>query len=149
MRAVAQRVTQARVTVEGEVVGEIGPGLLVYLGAGRGDEERDVDYVARKLVGLRIFPDAEDRMSLSVQDTRGAVLIVSQFTLYGDVRKGRRPSFDAACEPERARELYEQVCERVRGLGVEVSTGRFRASMRVSGDVEGPVTILIDSRKEF
>lgn len=149
MRAVAQRVTEAEVVVDGEIVGRIGRGLLVYLGAGQGDGDKDVDYMARKLVGLRIFPDDDDRMSRSVQDVDGGMLIVSQFTLFGDVRKGRRPSFDAACEPELARTLVQQVCDRVVELGTPVETGRFRASMSVRGAVDGPVTILVDSRKEF
>jgi D-tyrosyl-tRNA(Tyr) deacylase len=149
MRAVAQRVSSARVVVESEVVGEIGPGLLVYLGAGKKDGETEAEWMAGKLAGLRIFPDEADRMARDVRETGGAVLVVSQFTLYGDVRRGRRPSFDDAGEPERARELYELVCEKLRGLGLVVATGRFRAMMDVQCSVAGPVTILIDSQKQF
>lgn len=135
--------------VESEVVGEIGKGLLVYLGAGRGDAEAEAEWMAGKLAGLRVFPDDADRMSRDVRDAGGAVLVVSQFTLYGDVRRGRRPSFDDAAEPERARELYELVCTTLRGLGLTVATGRFRAMMDVQSSVDGPVTILIDSEKKF
>jgi len=153
MRAVAQRVSSARVLVESdaesEVVGEIGAGLLVYLGAGRRDSEAEAEWMASKLAGLRVFADEADKMSLDVRDAGGAVLVVSQFTLYGDVRRGRRPSFDDAAEPERARELYELVCEKLRGLGLTVATGRFRAMMDVQCSVAGPVTILIDSEKTF
>src|SRR5690349_1678335 len=131
MRAVAQRVSSAKVVVESEIVGEIGKGLLVYLGAGRGDGEAQAEWMAGKLAGLRIFPDQQDKMSRDVRDAGGAVLVVSQFTLYGDVRRGRRPSFDDAAEPERARELYERVCAELRGLGLTVATGRFRAMMDV------------------
>lgn len=136
-------------TVEGEIVGTIGPGLLVYLGAASDDEAADVESMAQKLVSLRIFPDDEGKMSRSVLDTGGSMLVVSQFTLFGDVRRGRRPSFDGAAEPERANALYERVCARARELGVKVETGRFRASMQVSSIGDGPVTILIDSKKLF
>jgi D-tyrosyl-tRNA(Tyr) deacylase len=149
MRAVAQRVGSARVVVAGEVVGEIGRGLLVYLGAGKDDAEAQALWMADKLAGLRIFADDADRMSLDVRDAAGEVLVVSQFTLYGDVRKGRRPSFDGAAEPEGARVLYERVCERLAQLGLRVATGRFRAMMDVQCSVDGPVTILLDSDKVF
>jgi len=149
MRAVAQRVSEARVEVEGEVTGTIERGLLVYLGAGRGDGEAEVEYVANKLAGLRIFPDDEGKMSLSVEDVGGGVLVVSQFTLFGDVRKGRRPSFTAAADPEIAKELYEAVCAKLAARGLNVQKGRFRAMMAVHGVVDGPVTILIDSEKSF
>ena len=149
MRAVAQRVSSASVTVGEELVGEIGRGLLVYLGAGEGDSSRDVDYIANKLAGLRIWPDEEGRMSRSVEDERGGVLVVSQFTLYGDVRRGRRPSFDGAAPPEEASQLCDQVVARLRARGLEVATGRFRAMMTVRSVVDGPVTILVDSRKQF
>jgi D-tyrosyl-tRNA(Tyr) deacylase len=149
MRAVAQRVSSARVVVDSEVVGEIGRGLLVYLGAGRRDGEAEAEWMAAKLAGLRIFADDADKMSLDVRDTGGAVLLVSQFTLYGDVRRGRRPSFDDAAEPERAKALYELVGARLRGLGLTVATGRFRAMMDVQCSVAGPVTIMIDSEKTF
>jgi D-aminoacyl-tRNA deacylase len=149
MRAVAQRVSAAEVRVEGETVGRIGPGLLVYLGAGKQDREQDAAWMAGKLCGLRVFADDEGRMSRDVLERGGAVLVVSQFTLYGDVRKGRRPSFDGAAEPERAQSLYEAVCNQLAQRGVPVQTGRFRAMMEVHCTVDGPVTILIDSEKSF
>jgi D-tyrosyl-tRNA(Tyr) deacylase len=146
---VVQRVAGASVTVEGETVGRIDRGLLVYLGAGRDDGEEDVRRTADKVATLRIFQDGAGKMSLSVGDVGGAVLVISQFTLYGDVRKGRRPSFDAAAAPEPAEQLYERFCAVLRETGLRVETGRFRARMMVSADVEGPVTILVDSRKAF
>lgn len=149
MRAVAQRVSTAEVRVEGETVGRIGPGLLVYLGAGKEDRDEDADWMAGKLCGLRVFADDEGRMSRDVIERCGAVLVVSQFTLYGDVRKGRRPSFDGAAEPQRAQILYEAVCRQLAQRGVPVQTGRFRAMMEVHCIVDGPVTILIDSEKRF
>jgi len=149
MRAVAQRVSAAEVRVAGETVGRIGAGLLVYLGAGKADREQDAEWMAGKLCGLRVFSDAEGRMSHDVIERGGAILVVSQFTLYGDVRKGRRPSFDAAAEPERAQSLYEAVCSHLAQRGVPVQTGRFRALMEVHCVVDGPVTILIDSEKHF
>ena len=149
MRAVAQRVSTAEVRVEGETVGRIGPGLLVYLGAAKEDRDEVVDWMAGKLCGLRVFADEDGRMSRDVIERGGAVLVVSQFTLYGDVRKGRRPSFDAAAEPERAQILYEAVCSQLAHRGVPVQTGRFRATMEVHCIVDGPVTILIDSEKRF
>lgn len=154
MRAVAQRVARAEVEVGGEIVGAISRGLLVYLGAGSGDGDADVEYVAQKLANLRVFEDDDGKMSRSVLDLAtperpGELLAVSQFTLYGDVRRGRRPSFDGAAPPDEARLLYERVCARLRALGLRVETGRFRAQMSVRADVDGPVTILIDSRKLF
>lgn len=149
MRAVAQRVSSASVRVDGEVVGEIGRGLLVYLGAAEGDTDGDVTYMADKLAGLRVFPDGDGKMSLSVEDVGGGVLVISQFTLFGDVRRGRRPSFDGAAPPGSANRLYERVVERLREKGLGVATGRFRAMMEVAGVVDGPVTILVDSRKLF
>lgn len=149
MRAVAQRVLSASVEVEGEIVGTIGRGLLVYLGAEKGDTDQDLESLADKLVGLRIFEDDRGKMSLSVSDVAGSVLVVSQFTLFGDVRRGRRPSFDDAAPPDEALRLYEAACERVRSHGVPVSTGRFRAHMIVRSEIDGPVTILLDSRKRF
>lgn len=152
MRAVAQRVNSARVEVDGQVTGAIREGLLVYLGAAQDDDARDVEMMVRKLAGLRIFrnaSDEDDRMTSSVQDLQGAVLVVSQFTLFGDVRRGRRPSFDGAAPPDRARELYEAVVSGIRELGIETQTGQFRAMMHVIADVEGPVTILIDTKKVF
>jgi D-tyrosyl-tRNA(Tyr) deacylase len=149
MRAVAQRVSEARVEVDGQVVGKIAHGLVVYLGAGKSDEAGDPSWMAEKLANLRIFEDEHGKMSRSVQDVSGSVLVVSQFTLYGDVRRGRRPSFDAAAPPDLAEQAYNQVCESLRGLGLHVSTGRFRAMMQVHAVVAGPVTILIDSEKQF
>lgn len=149
MRAVAQRVLRASVTVDNETVGNIGAGLLVYLGAGKRDEAAACTWMAQKLATLRVFEDEAGKMSRAVTDTGGEVLIVSQFTLYGDVRKGRRPSFDDAAAPERALELYECVCKELRALGLRVATGRFRAMMEVHAVVDGPVTILIDSEKTF
>lgn len=149
MRAVVQRVSRAKVTVDGEVTGEIGLGLLVLLGVGQGDSEADASYLAEKISGLRILEDDQGKMNRSVLEVGGSVLAVSQFTLYGDVRKGKRPSFDAAAPPERARELYEVFVERVRALGLRCETGRFRETMSVESVNEGPVTILLDSAKEF
>lgn len=149
MRAVAQRVRAAHVVVAGETVGAIGPGLLVYLGAGLGDSETEAEWMAQKLAGLRVFPDDAGRMARDVLDQGGALLVVPQFTLYGDVRKGKRPSFDRAAEPALAERLYEAVCAKLRSAGLRVETGRFRAMMDVHGVVDGPVTILIDSEKQF
>lgn len=150
MRAVVQRVLRAQVTVAGEVVGAIGPGLCVLVGAGQGDGEPDLAYVTDKLVNLRIFADDDGKMNRSVLDTGGGVLLVSQFTLYGDARKGRRPAFVDALEPVAAERLYEQLVARVRAAGVaDVATGRFRADMQVELVNDGPVTILLDSRKGF
>lgn len=149
MRAVAQRVSRANVTVEGELVGEIELGLLVYLGAGRDDTTADVAAMAQKLAGLRIFEDEHGKMSRSVRDVGGAILLVSQFTLYGDMRRGLRPSFDEAAPPEAALLLYEAVRDALVATGLPVATGRFRAEMTVTASVLGPVTILIDSRKTF
>jgi D-aminoacyl-tRNA deacylase len=149
MRAVVQRVSRASVKVEGKSTGDIGLGLLVLLGVGHEDAEKDADYLAEKIVGLRIFEDDAGKMNLSVMDVSGAVLAVSQFTLFGDVRRGKRPSFDAAARPERARELYEYFVERVRSLGLRCETGRFQATMQVELINDGPVTILLDSRKQF
>lgn len=149
MRAVVQRVHGASVTVDGEVVGEIDRGLLVYLGAALGDRAPDVNYLVEKIAGLRIFPADDGRMSRSVGDIDGSVLVVSQFTLFGDVRRGRRPSFDGAAPPEEAERLYVAVVEGLRSKGLPVSTGTFRASMRVDSRVDGPVTIQIDSRKLY
>jgi D-tyrosyl-tRNA(Tyr) deacylase len=149
VRAVVQRVRYARVTVAGAVVGEIGPGLLVYLGVGADDDAAAVAYTADKVVGLRIFADDADRMNRAVGETGGAVLVVSQFTLYGDVRRGRRPGFDAAMEPARAEALYEAFVARVRAVGITVATGTYRATMLVESGVDGPVTILVDSARAF
>ncbi|MGB5413446.1 MAG: D-aminoacyl-tRNA deacylase [Polyangiales bacterium] len=149
MRAVVQRVNEASVTVGGERVGGIGRGLLVYLGAALGDEPKDVQYIVEKISGLRVFPNDAGRMSLSVVDVGGAVLVVSQFTLFGDVRRGRRPSFDGAADPGDAERLYLELVRRLRDKGVPVETGTFRAMMLVQSTVDGPVTIQIDSRKLY
>ena len=149
MRAVIQRVSRADVVVDHEVVGAIGRGLLVYLGAGEGDQASDVAYVAQKIRGLRVFVDDEGKMSRSVEDIGGAVLVVSQFTLYGDVRKGRRPSFTAAAPPALAEQLYEDVVAALRASGLDIQTGRFRASMSVRSEVDGPVTIQVDSHRLY
>jgi D-tyrosyl-tRNA(Tyr) deacylase len=149
VRAVIQRVSRAKVTVGGEVVGEIGPGLLVLLGVGSGDTRADADYLAEKTVGLRIFEDLDGKMNLSLADTGGALLVVSQFTLYGDVRRGKRPSFDGAAPPQEAKELYEYFVEKVRVAGLRCETGRFQEMMQVELVNEGPVTILLDSSKAF
>jgi D-tyrosyl-tRNA(Tyr) deacylase len=149
MRAVVQRVSRSQVTVNGEITGEIGMGLLVLLGVGRDDTEADAIYLAEKICGLRVFEDAQGKMNRSVQDVGGSVLAVSQFTLYGDVRRGKRPSFDAAAPPEKARQLYEFFVEQVRAAGLRCETGRFREMMQVELVNEGPVTILLDSVKAF
>jgi D-tyrosyl-tRNA(Tyr) deacylase len=149
MRAVIQRVSRAKVTVKGEVPGEIGPGLLVLLGVGSGDTRADADYLADKTIGLRIFEDPEGKMNLSVADIGGAVLVVSQFTLFGDVRRGKRPSFDAAAPPQPGRELYEYFVEKMRAASLRCETGRFQEMMQVELVNEGPVTILLDSKKTF
>ena len=149
MRAVVQRVTKASVTVEDSTVGSIGLGLLVLLGVSRSDTVASADYTVEKLLGLRIFDDHDGKMNLSVRDVGGAVLVVSQFTLFGDVRRGKRPSFDDAARPEEARALYEYVVGKIREQGIECSTGEFQAMMDVSLVNDGPVTILIDSEKTF
>jgi len=149
MRAVVQRVSRAKVTVAGAVVGEIGRGLLVLLGVGKEDSEKDSDYLAEKIMGLRIFEDDGGKMNRSVVDVGGAVLVVSQFTLYGDARKGKRPSFDDAAAPARAHELYEYFVGRMRAGGGRCQTGRFQERMSVELVNEGPVTILVDSEKGF
>ena len=149
MRAVVQRVSRAKVTVKEFISGEIGLGLLVLLGVGREDTEADAIYLAEKIAGLRVFEDENGKMNRSVQDVGGSVLAVSQFTLYGDVRKGKRPSFDDAAPPEQARRLYELFVERIQTAGLRCETGRFQEMMQVELVNEGPVTILIDSKKGF
>lgn len=149
MRAVVQRVSRARVTVGRDTTGEIGLGVLVLLGVGQGDSESDAVYLAEKISGLRIFEDEHGKMNRSVADVDGSVLAVSQFTLYGDVRRGKRPSFDAAAAPEKARGLYEVFVERIRAAGLRCETGRFQEMMTVELVNEGPVTILLDSGKAF
>jgi len=147
MRAVIQRVTHAQVAVNGEVTGRINRGLVVLLGVGNADTKSDADYMADKIVCLRIFDDDDGKMNLAVLDIRGEILVVSQFTLYGDVRRGKRPSFDAAAAPQRARELYEYFVERMRATGLVYETGRFQETMQVELVNDGPVTILLDSAK--
>lgn len=149
MRAIVQRVSRCRVTVDGNVVGEIGSGLLVLLGVSKTDSEAAADYLVEKITGLRIFEDTEGKMNLSVQDSGGALLVVSQFTLYGDVRRGKRPSFDAAARPEEAKRLYEYFVGRVRAAGLRCETGQFQAMMEVELVNSGPVTIMLDSKKIF
>jgi len=149
MRAVVQRVADARVSVNGRVCGRIEEGLLVYLGVSAEDEEQDLRYTADKVVNLRIFPDSNGKMNLSVRDTGGGVLVVSQFTLYGDARQGRRPSYTAAAGPEKARLFYENFAEQIRSRGLHVETGQFAARMDVHYTNVGPVTILLDSSKLF
>ena len=149
MRAVVQRVSRASVAVEGHVVGEIGLGLLVLLGVSTNDAEADADYLAEKIAGLRIFEDGDGKMNINVADAGAAVLAVSQFTLYGDVRRGKRPSFDGAARPERARELYEHFVAQIRRCGLRCETGQFQAMMSVSLVNQGPVTVLLDSSKLF
>jgi D-aminoacyl-tRNA deacylase len=149
MRAVVQRVSRARVTINGEITGEIGRGLLVLLGVGAGDTSADADYLAEKIAGLRVFEDAGGKMNLAVAEVDGAVLVVSQFTLYGDVRRGKRPSFDGAASPQVARELYEYFVGKIRGAALRCETGRFQEMMQVELVNEGPVTIMLDSGKAF
>jgi D-aminoacyl-tRNA deacylase len=149
MRAVVQRVSRARVTVQEDVTGKIERGLLVLIGIGAADTEADADYLADKISGLRIFEDEHGKMNLSLGEIAGSVLAVSQFTLYGDVRRGRRPAFDAAALPEKARALYEYFVERIRAAGLRCETGRFQATMQVELVNDGPVTILLDSSKVF
>jgi D-aminoacyl-tRNA deacylase len=149
MRAVVQRVHRAHVSVDGEIVGRIGPGLLVLLGVSKADTRADADYLADKILGLRIFDDNDGKMNLSLANTHGAVLAVSQFTLYGDVRRGKRPSFDQAAPPDLARELYEYFVEKVRQTGFICEIGRFQAMMQVELVNDGPVTIPLDSARTF
>lgn len=149
MRAVVQRVSEAEVSVAGEVVGRVGPGLLVLLGVGTGDAEKDADELAEKVAHLRVFADAEGRMNLSLKDTGGAALVVSQFTLYGDCRRGRRPSYTAAAPPAEAERLYRRFVACLAAAGVPVAEGVFRATMDVRLVNQGPVTILLDSKRVF
>jgi D-aminoacyl-tRNA deacylase len=149
MRAVVQRVAEARVAMGGRVTGEIGIGLVVLLGVARDDDNRDADYLADKTVNLRVFEDEQGKMNHSVLEIEAEILVVSQFTLYGDVRRGRRPSYTDAAEPEKANKLYEYFVERVRSFGLKVETGVFQAMMKVTLTNDGPVTILLDSRKTF
>ena len=149
MRAVIQRVSQASVTVQGKTIGAIGPGLLILLGVGKGDAEADADYLADKAAGLRIFPDDEGKMNRSVADIGGQALVISQFTLFGDARRGKRPSFIDAAPPDEARRLYEYFVQRLREMNLPVATGEFQAMMDVALVNSGPVTILLDSRRQF
>ena len=149
MRSIIQRVKEAKVDVDGETVGQIGEGMLVLLGAGKDDSDVDAEYLAEKILTLRIFEDTDGKMNLSVTDTGGSLLVVSQFTLYGDCRKGRRPSFDKAAPPEIAEALYEEFVSKLRARGAKVETGRFRAMMDVHLVNWGPVTLMLDSKKGF
>jgi len=149
VRAVVQRVSRASVTVAGEIVGQIGRGFLVLAGIADGDTQKDVVYLAQKIAGLRVFEDADGKMNLSLSDVGGSVLAVSQFTLLGDCRKGRRPSFVRAARPELAAELFRGFVAELRGQGIGVETGRFQEQMDVELINDGPVTLLLDSRKEF
>ena len=149
MRAVVQRVKEARVEIEGTVVGKISKGLLVFLGVGENDTKKECEYMANKIINLRIFPDENDLMNLSLLDINGAALVVSQFTLWGDCRKGRRPSFIEAARPEKAEKLYELFISMLKDKGITVATGKFQEMMDVQLINDGPVTILIDSLKNF
>lgn len=149
MRAVIQRVSRAQVTGDGELLGTIGPGLLVLVAIAKDDGPADLDYLVQKIVGLRIFDDGQGKMNLSVTDTQGAILAISQFTLCGDVRRGKRPAFDEAAPPELARQMYEEFLDRIRAAGVVCESGRFQAKMQVELVNDGPVTILIDSKRRF
>lgn len=149
MRAVVQRVSKAKVSVGNQTKGEIGIGLVVFLGVGKDDSEDDAKYLASKISGLRIFEDSSGLMNLSVLDIGGAVLAISQFTLYADCRKGRRPGFSAAAVPEEAEKLYDYFCAQLHQEGLITATGQFQADMKINVDNDGPVTILLDSRKLF
>ena len=149
MRAVVQRVTESSVTVDGQTTGATDEGLVVLIGVEEGDTDKDAGYIADKVSGLRIFEDENEKMNLSVKDVGGSILAISQFTLLGDVRKGKRPSFITAEDPEIANRLYQQVCENIRNQGIKVETGIFQAHMLVKINNHGPVTILLDSRKTF
>ena len=149
MRAVIQRVSESSVTVEGKVIGQIAHGFTVLLGVETDDTPKDADDIVKKIIGLRVFNDAEDKFNLSLMDVGGSVLLISQFTLLGDCRKGRRPSFIAAARPEVAIPLYESVIEGLRREGVDVATGEFGAHMDVHLVNDGPVTLLVDTHKNF
>lgn len=149
MRAVIQRVSKASVKVDGKVVGKIGKGLLVLIGVGKDDNDKDISYMAEKIVNLRIFEDKNGKMNRSLLDIQGEILIISQFTLYGDCRRGRRPSFTDAASPDKGKEYYEKFVEEVKKYGINVQTGIFQAMMEVELINQGPVTILLDSKKTF
>ena len=149
MKALLQRVTGASVSIDGEIVGRIGQGLVVFVGVAEGDTEKDVEYLVQKTAGLRIFADEEGKFNLSALDIRGELLLVSQFTLLADTKKGRRPSFTGAAPPERAEELFERFVEQAQATGLKVETGRFQQYMQVKIHNDGPVTIMLDSRDKF
>lgn len=149
MRAVVQRVKEASVSIDGQITASIGKGMVALLGIEKGDGDADTDYIIRKLTGLRIFPDDDGKMTLDVTDVSGEILVVSQFTLLADTKKGRRPSFERAEEPEKARAIYEIFMEKIRRAGMTVAEGEFQAMMEVSLVNDGPVTIILDSRKGF
>lgn len=149
MRAVIQKVSDANVKVDGSTVGKIGKGLLIFLGIGEDDDSDDLEYMVRKILGLRIFYDDSGKMNLSLEDIHGELLIVSQFTLYGDVRKGRRPSFSTSAKPEIAENMYEEFIKRCKERGIKTEKGIFGADMAVGITNQGPVTILVDSKKTF
>ncbi len=149
MRAVVQRVCSASVTVDGRAVGSIERGLLVYVGVGRGDTDADVAYIVDKILHLRLFADGDGKMNLSVNGVSGSVLVVSQFTLFGDCRRGRRPSYVTASDPETARQWYEAVVAQLRRGGLHVETGEFRTMMQINSINDGPITVLLDSSKMF
>jgi len=149
LRAVVQRVTSSRVVVNGREIGAIGRGLVILLGVEKGDQKADIDFMVEKIINLRIFPDAEERMNLSLQDIGGEILVVSQFTLLGDCRKGRRPSFFTAAPPEQAQDYYQIFVQKVQERGITVATGEFQAMMEVQINNDGPVTLLLDSKKNF
>lgn len=149
MRAVVQRVKKGNVTVDNEVKGEIGEGLAVFIGVGLEDDIKDLEYMTEKIVNLRVFEDQEGKMNYSVKEITGEILVISQFTLFGDCRKGRRPNFTKAKKPDEAEILYDEFCTCLRNTGVEVSTGVFQAMMDVNLVIDGPVTLLLDSKKAF
>ncbi len=149
MRAVVQRVSSAEVRVDDKMVGRVGKGLLVYLGVGKEDTVSDIEFMAEKVSGLRIFEDENGKMNLSVKDIDGEILAISQFTLYGDVRKGKRPSFSDSAAPDKGEELYNQFISRIQGIGIRIDKGIFGAHMMVDYVNDGPVTILLDSKKQF
>ena len=146
MRVVIQRVSEAKVEVDSKVVGRIDKGMLVYLSVGRADDEKDSQFIADKLINLRIFPDQQDKMNLSIREAGGSILLVSNFTLHGNCQKGRRPGFDEAAEPQTAEKLYEKVIDIIRSQGINIQTGIFGADMKVFSINDGPVTFILDSR---
>jgi D-tyrosyl-tRNA(Tyr) deacylase len=149
MRAVVQRVSYSKVTVDGVIIGEIQKGLNVLLGVGQEDSEKDIEYLAEKIINLRVFEDSNGKMNLSLLDVSGELLIISQFTLYGDTRKGKRPSYDKAARPEVAENMYNKFVDYCKQYDIKVQTGKFQAMMMVEIHNDGPVTLLIDSKKEF